>query len=513
MAATDDNLSRMLHSCVDAPERNNMQMGKENSRKLERMRMVRDVSNQKTVKKFGSYSQVKRRKDFQILDLYRKDSKVNKIDSLLTDSICSEISFDAASGIAYYFEHELKNPFNETIVIMIEIPDQSVSVVCGANELRYFKNLYNSLTPIEDGLIHFGEKNEPQIFLQPKESVYVPFKYQSHQIRPPSQNSKHFDEFKIPIKFLTLENRPVSVLTFRIKPQSTLTDFTMHFYHPERVFFKKTFLLPSTMFSHPSSELSVISSDKNVFSVISRSEVGDSFQLHLKVACDNQVHQQTFYLMLYNNIFLSKPTQTWEICIHLLPRIDMNCTIGQSSYAKVYLKGTAFTRVVQAFSSHPHVLQAQPKENFVLSANSMMEINFGVKPTFTGSRNMCVNVVDREMSQIIQQWMICINSQEPNISRSFQIVIPTDQSKITTKKIAFRNPYPKKKEFFLHSSRADVLSFKENSFQVNGLTPHTIFLIFQPVSYSLDIDILIFINDNHDNTEECFCVQVSYQNV
>ena len=513
MAATHDNLSRMLH----LPDTNNVQMGKENSRKLERMRMVRGVSSQQTVKKIGCSSQVKRRKDFQVLDLYRKDHKFHKIDSLLTDSICSEISFDAASGTAYYFEHELKNPFNETLVILIEIPDQSISLVNNANELRYFKNLYNSLTPIENDLIHFGEQNEPQIFLQPKESVYVPFKYQSYQIRPPSHNSKHLDEFKIPIKFLTFEKKPVSVLTFRVKPQPTLTDFTMHFYHPERIFFKKTFLLPSTMFPHPSENISdgisAISSDKSVFTVVSRSEVGDSFQLHLKVACDNQVHQHTFYLLLYNNRFLSKPAQTWEICIHQLSRIDMNCTFGQSSYAKVYLKGTAFTRVVQAFSSHPRVLHVQPKDNFVLSANSMMEICLGVRPTFTGSRNMCVNVVDREMSQIIQQWIVCINSKEPNVSRSFQIVIPTDHSKITTKRIAFKNPYSKKREFFLHTSRADVLSFKENSFQVNGLTPHTIFLIFQPVSYSVDIDILIFINDNHDNTEECFCVQVAYQNV
>ena len=507
----------MLHSSSGLRDKNSVQTGKENSRKLERMRMVRGVADQRTAMKMGNSSQVKRRKDFQVLDLYRKDNKFHKIDSHLTDSICSEIAFDAASGVAYYFEHELKNPFNETLVVMVEIPDPSVSLVCRANELRYFKNLYNSLTPIEDNLIHFGDQDEPQIFLQPKESVYVPFKYQSYQIRPPSQNSKHFDEFKITIKFLTLDNKPVSVLIFKVKPQPTLTDFTMHFYHPEKIFFKKTFLLPSTLFPHPSDyisdEISIISSDKNVFAVVSRSEVGDSFQLHLKVACDNQVYQQTFCLLLYNNRFLSRPAQTWEICIHSLSRIDMNCTFGQSSYAKVYLKGTAFTRVVQAFSSHPHVLQIQPKENFVLSANSMMEINLGVRPTFTGNRNMCVNVVDREMSQIVQQWMVCITSQEPNISRSFQIIIPTHQSRVTTKKIAFRNPYAKKKEFSLHSSRPDVLSFKENSFQANGLTPHTIFLNFQPVSFSLDIDILIFINDSHDNTEECFCVQVSYQNV
>ncbi|KAI6655974.1 Nephrocystin-4 [Oopsacas minuta] len=512
MTETDDSLRSMLHSTADA----NRPTGKENTRKLERMRMVRGASGH--TPNISEVSQIKRRKDFQILDMYRKDSKFQKIDSLLTEFICSEISIDAAAGIAYYYEHELKNPFSETLVLNIEIPDSSISLVSNSNELRYLKSIYNSLTPVENDLIHFSDqKNEPQIFLQPKESVIVPFKYQSFRIHSLSNESKHLEMFKIQIRFLTEENRAISVLTFNINPQPVLTDYTMHFYHPERIFFRKTFLLPSTMFSRSTAdnfdEVSALCSDKNVFAVFTRNEVGDSLQLHVKVACENQINQYTFFLMIYNDKYLSKPTQTWEICIHPLARIDMNCTIGQSCFAKVYIKGTAYTRVVQCYSSHPHVVQIQPKEKFVLTANSMMEINLGVKPTFIGNRNMCVNVVDREMSQIIQQWMICINSKEPNISRSYRITIPTHDSVITTKRITFRNPYSKRKEFFLHCSRADILTFKENSFQVNGLTTHTIFLNFQPVSYSLELDILIFINDKQDNTEECFCIQISYENV
>ena len=513
MSETDDSLCTLLHSTSGT----NTHVGKENSRKLERMRMIRGHLHQVASEKTEVISELKRRKDFQILDLYRKDIKYHKIDSLLTDFICSEIALDAAPGVAYYFEHELKNQLNDDLLLTIEIPDTSVSVVSNQKELRYFKHLYKSLTPIENDLIHFTDQNEPQIFLQPKESVIVPFKYQSFKVFSFSKQSKHFEEFKIQVRFLTKDNTSVSVLTFKISPQPVLTDYTMHFYHPERIFFKKTFLLPSTMFARSSrdnlDQVSAFSSDKNVFAVLSRNEVGDSLQLHLKFACEDQINQYSFFLMIYNDKYVSNPTHIWQICLNPLSRVDMNCTIGQSCYAKVYLKGTSFTRVVQAYSSHPHVVQIQPKEQFVLSANSMMEINIGVKPTFIGKRNMCVNVVDREMSQIIQQWMICINSQEPNISRTFQIVIPTQQSQLTSKKISFRNPYPKRKEFFLHSSRADILSFKENKFRVNGLATHNIFLNFQPVSFSIELDILVFINDKLDNTEECFCVQISYENV
>ena len=508
MVDTDASLCDMLHSFRETAT-NSKKVGKESSRKFERMKMVRGSSSLESLLKVDG---TKRKKDFQILDLCRKDNKMLKIDSLLADSICSEATLEVVPGIAYFIEYELKNPFSANIILKIDIPDQSLTVIAKSSELKFLKNVYNSLTPREDDLIHFDDDNVPQIFLQPNESVCIPFKYQAFNTQTFPSNSKHEDYLKIPVKFTTIDSKTISVFTLKLSPQPVIAEYSVHFYHPERIFFKKTFLISSSMFSPNSSDhVSAICSDKNVFAVVNHNEVADSVQLHLKYACENQRQSHTFFLFLYSNQFLYRPAQTWEISIHPLARIDINCTIGQSSYTKVYLKGAAFTRVVQAFSSHPHVVQIQPKKKFVLSANSMVELNLGVKPTFIGDRNMCVNVVDCEMSHLIQQWMICIHSQQPTISRSYHIVIPTNQPKPSIKKIAFKNPYHKKRQFFLHCSRKDLLTFKEDSFQVNGLASRTIFLQFQPLTFNLDIDILVFINDKRDNTEECFRVQVSYQ--
>ena len=52
------------------------------------------------------------------------------------------------------------------------------SVIDDAREWRYFKMLNDVTTPIEEQLFNTGTTcNQPQIFLRPKETVHVPFRF------------------------------------------------------------------------------------------------------------------------------------------------------------------------------------------------------------------------------------------------------------------------------------------------------------------------------------------------
>lgn len=62
--------------------------------------------------------------------------------------------------------------YNNTDVIIAEC-----SVISDAREWRYFKMLNDVTTPVEEQLFNSGNCDKPQIFLRPKESVHVPFRF------------------------------------------------------------------------------------------------------------------------------------------------------------------------------------------------------------------------------------------------------------------------------------------------------------------------------------------------
>ena len=54
------------------------------------------------------------------------------------------------------------------------------SVITDSAEWRHFKDLTKTLTPLEENMFQLkGNTLTPQVYLRPKESVYIPLKYQT----------------------------------------------------------------------------------------------------------------------------------------------------------------------------------------------------------------------------------------------------------------------------------------------------------------------------------------------
>lgn len=51
-------------------------------------------------------------------------------------------------------------------------------------EWRHFKELTKTVTPIEEDMFHLHDNIRPQVYLRPKETVHIPFKYQTFLIDP-----------------------------------------------------------------------------------------------------------------------------------------------------------------------------------------------------------------------------------------------------------------------------------------------------------------------------------------
>jgi nephrocystin-4 len=217
-----------------------------------------------------------------------------------------------------------------------------------------------------------------------------------------------------------------------------------------------------------------------------------------------------FFVAIYADQFLWRPLQIWQFYVHALQRVDVSCQEGQTSRFTLVLRGTQASRLVQVFPSHASEMDVHPREAFMLGAKAVTEINVGVRPMGVGTRFFYLNVVDIEFHQLVRTWLICVTCQPPIISKAYELQVPAGGGKGCNKRIAYTNPYPRKKLFQLRCNRGDLLQFKDPQLEVAAGETVNIGLRFAPAQTAGTIEILVFINDEDDKNEETFCVRVTY---
>ena len=79
------------------------------------------------------------------------------------------------------------------------------------------------------------------------------------------------------------------------------------------------------------------------------------------------------------------------------------------------------------------LLQIVTPSTFLLSAQSLREISLTLKTLQAGDTSVLVTAVDTENSQPVKVWMVCGNTQEPTVTKAFQITLPTGGAKPITK--------------------------------------------------------------------------------
>lgn len=156
-------------------------------------------------------------------------------------------------------------------------------------------------------------------------------------------------------------------------------------------------------------------------------------------------------------------------------------------------------------------MQMHPNDQFMLAASAVHEINIAIRPMREGNKFFYLNVVDIEYHQLIRNWLICVNCRAPMISRAFELKLPIGGGKGCNKKITYTNPYPHKKVFVLYSNREDLVQFKDNRMEIEAGESYTIGLRFTPVTKAGNAELLVFINDEEDKTEETFQITACYE--
>ncbi|NWY00511.1 NPHP4 protein, partial [Nothoprocta ornata] len=471
---------------------------------------------------------------------YRERLKGEGIASMLRQAITSSRTVHAAPGTAAFFEFALTNPYNVQHTVTIEIEHPELSVIVDAREWRHFKELTKTATPVEEDMFQLRDGHGPQLYLRPRETVHVPFKYQTFSVEPaaaqqvgaPARNmvlcsvpqwslslSCSFSLCVAQVSFSVSGQKPIAILQVEVETQPPVVDQTFRFYHPELTFLKKAIRLPPwhTLPGAPAGmpggepEMFVRCSDPNVICETKHMGPGEPQDVFLKVAGGPSPQIKKFFVAIYTDAWLAAPVHMWQFYVHSVQRLDVSCVAGQLSRVCALLRGTPALRRVRAYTSHPHELKVEPDGVFILPPHAVQELALGVRPRQAGSRFLHLNVVDVERHQLVSSWLLCVSCRQPLLSKVFEIALPAGGGRGSTKRITYTNPYPARRRYFLRTSRPDLLRFQEDSFEVAGGEAHTIGLRFAPCRHAAREDVLIHINDHEDKNEETFCVTVTYE--
>ncbi|XP_019367155.1 PREDICTED: nephrocystin-4 isoform X1 [Gavialis gangeticus] len=513
-------------------------------RKLERMVMVRQLESQEDLSRrqaalMGQHEQrIQHSRDLQIIDAYRERIKAESISNMLNQAITTKYILYATLGTAEFFEFALKNPYSVQHTVTIEIDHPELSVIVDTREWRHFKELTKTVTPIEEDMFHLGDNARPQVYLRPKETVHIPFKYQTFSIDPivmmqgPAEVkfSKDTDATTpwtsnamltkhIKVSFTVSGGKPLRILSVTVEPQPHVVDHTFRFYHPEMTFLKKSLRLPPwhTIPGAPAGvpggepEMYVRCSDPNIICETKKMGPGEPQDVFLKVAGGPSPQIKKFFVAIYTDAWLATPLQIWQFYLHSLQRVDVSCVTGQLTRLSLVLRGTQAIRKVKAYTSHVQELKVDPEGIFILPPHGVQDLHIGVRPQKAGSKFIYLNLVDVEYHQLVSSWLVCVSCRQPLISKAFEITLPASGGKGSNKRITYTNPYPSRRMYFLHTNRPDLLQFKEDSFELRGGEVYTIGLRFAPTQNTGEEEILIYINDHEDKNEETFCVKVVYQ--
>ncbi|XP_028596282.2 nephrocystin-4 isoform X3 [Podarcis muralis] len=551
LADVDSELAAMLFSRLREVSATFQHSSREASvtrrRKLERMLSVRRRESQEgdAAKKASLITgrhedRIQHARDLQIIEAYRERIKAESIASMLSQAITTRHTLYATFGTAEFFEFALKNPYNVQHTVTIETDNPELSVIVDAREWRHFKRLTQTTTPLEEDMFHLQDDLTPQVYLRPKETVHIPFKYQAFSLehaatmqQGPTELmfSKGKEDSAAPWKSCGMQTKHIrvsftasggkllAILSVNVESQPHVVDQTFRFYHPELTFLKKSIRLPPwhTLPGAPvgmpggEPEMFVRCSDPNIICETKKMGPGEPQDVFLKVAGGPSPQIKRFFLSIYTDPWLAAPTQIWQFYLHSLQRVDVSCITGQLTRLSLVLRGTQAIRKVKAYTSHPHELTVDPEGIFILPANGVQDLHLGVRPQSAGSRFVYLNLVDVEYHQLVSSWLVCLSCRQPLVSKAFEIVLPPGGGKGSNKRITYANPYPSRRVYFLHTNRPDLLQFKEDSFEIGGGETYTIGLRFAPSQSAGEEEILIYINDHEDKNEETFCVKVTYQ--
>ena len=467
-----------------------------------------------------------RAKMLEDIDSARRRAKREHVLRKLRSETATRVVVRPRFGETCFFEHEFKSPVDRDCVFEVRCDDPDVALVASTAEwsaLRRAAGLPARAPGMEDDALAGN-----RLFLLAGETLRVPFKFQSFDADAGTGASEDGPQLRArtaSVHFVNTEDgTSAGVLALDVRPRAVTVARTFRYPASEHEFFKTRLPPPpgvATRDEHGNTCMAVRASDPSVAVAIA-GDAGDESgmaaeEITIRFKCGGPESRRTnaFYVCVYADKFLGRLVATWRVFVHAVPRVDISATMGQTAHAAMVVQGGATARRVTAFTSHRDELHASP-ESFELPAGALTEVNLTFRPLVPGRMDMMVHLVDTERRELVHSRLVATETRVPNVSKTFDVDLRRGAR--THKKIAYTNPYPRSRTFHLRCTHPLLMHFRPERLDLDAQGTRPMGLTFEPAEEweramraageTGPAEVMVFINDEEDKTEECFRIRV-----
>ncbi|CAF3451554.1 unnamed protein product [Rotaria sp. Silwood1] len=322
--------------------------------------------------------------------------------------------------------------------------------------------------------------------------------------------------------FQAEDGTPIGILCINVENISPIVDQTIRCINGENTLLKRVFRIPNPRRAITTESLTsglpeqvhqvfVRASDLNIVCEVKPVPINQPCDMLIKAATHSAPTVTSFLVFMYADGFLHRPINVWQFQIHAVKRLDLTCVQYQTTAATLLLRGTRSSRLVQCFGNVPDELMISPSNAFSVAANGLHEVHLLVRPSHAGLRTYCVNAVDVENHQIVDTWMIRVDTRMPVISKQFAHTLPFGHSQPISKRISYTNPYAVRKTFFFISSHPELLQLQHQKVDFQANEKKFISFTLLPTFNATPVtDIIILINNKQDTNEDAYSIHVTY---
>jgi len=471
--------------------------------KVNRLRQTRAIRNERgTIVPFESESSdlfAREEAELDILRRFREGNKRTMVRDILQSSMTKEILISPSFAKTSYFEVEVANPFPKEERLKIEIDDAELRCIVDSEEWRYFRESVppsakcSNFYPVENEMI---TPETLELTLDAREAVAVPFAFVSFNA------SMHGKERTASVRvFSSSTGHTILLIKVHINPRPFHIDRAIHLSGVAGEFVKAAIHLRFT----DTAETFVHCLDKDAAVQWREGAVFLKYRNPPQGAGE-------FTILLYADPFHANLKAVWQVCVQPMQRVDFHGVLGQSASKELIVKGDRFSRRVQCFTSNAGETQLLPDGPFQLVPGAFNRIELLYCPInqtpADSTSQILVHMVDIDTHELVTAWLVRASAALPDVSKTFEIELPLHEA--AHKKIAYVNPWNEERTFTLRTSDPTRVKSKQPALEIAPKAKGYIRLWFAAAHKPTARDVLIFVNDENDQNEECLLIRTTH---
>ncbi|KAH3767119.1 nephronophthisis 4 [Pelomyxa schiedti] len=495
---------------------------------LQRQKARIQLIQQKLGKLENLESTLQRERELLLIQSYRENAKRDTIANHLRKYPSSSHTIFPTFGSVSFFELLFTNPYNEEHTFSFPVGTPELHTVTDEQEHISLRRVFHVEASMPTKPLLEGNK----VLLGPRESIYVPFKFQSWKCGylVPSdflqQNAGtnlmvgYFTPTGVaqPDEPITKQNVNISICNNRgyvlgcvnviIEPQPYVVDHTFHFFGIENEMFTQSIAIVSkydTFNKTTSPKYARFSTTLVRYTVQKPLKETEDQRVVFTVKCGASPSTIHFYAVIYSDPQLLCMSECWLIFVHSKRRYDLTAQVGQTTQGTLPhgVFGPSSTSAY-CFSSHQEVAVVDP--TVVLNMGQTNEIFCAITPRKPGILESHIHLVDATTSQLLFAWIVHATATAPRVTRKCQLVVNTDRT--VPKRLVYQNPSSHPKTLLLHTNQPEFLSFKDDTLELTGQEKKAIIMQFHIPPNSNVRTLLVFFNDA-ETGETVDCLQIS----